>query len=147
MLIRAATEADAEAVATTRYRGLAPDDHLNGLSYEACLARWAAGFGGATRVYVAELGDQVVGFISVGPCSDADARAAGEVWDLWVLAEHRSAGIGGALLGRGLADLAREHQVGVVWVLEANERARTFYERHSAVRDGTPGCSRSTAAS
>lgn len=141
--IRAATAADAEAVAqvhhdgwTQSYRGLLPHVYLDGLSYEACRSRWQGGIGGATRVFVAEQHGDVIGFVSVGPCADPDATQAGEVWDLWVAEKARGAGVGRDLLGYGLRTLARSHRAAVVWVLRDNLRGRSFYEREGGVRDG-----------
>ncbi len=143
MLIRAARDPDAEAVATIHhrgwtgaYRGLVPDAYLGRLSEEECLARWRSGFGGATTTFVAEESGRVVGFVSVGPSADPDARAAGEIWDLWVLPDYRSSGVGAALLRHGLTRLAETYRAAIVWVLAGNERARTFYVRHGGVRDG-----------
>ncbi|HOB03770.1 MAG TPA: GNAT family N-acetyltransferase [Propionibacteriaceae bacterium] len=143
VVVRPAVAADAAAVArihhrgwTEAYRGLVPHAHLEGLSYDACLARWQAGIQGATRMLVADVGSAVVGFVTFGPSADADARAAGEVWDLWVLPEERSRGIGAALLQAGLVELATSYRAGLVWVLEGNARGRAFYERHGGVRDG-----------
>lgn len=143
MLIRDAVDADADAVATIHhrgwvetYRGLLPDPYLDALTLEACLARWRAGMTGANRTYVATASDQVVGFATVGRSADGDAPAAGELWDLWVLPEHRSAGVGARLLHHALARLAVDHRVAVVWVLAGNTRARAFYERQGALRDG-----------
>ncbi len=143
VVLRPATDADADAVAvahhrgwTEAYRGLLPDAYLDSLSLPACRARWRAGLQGTLRVVVAEVDETVVGFVSYGPCADPDATAAGEVWDLWVLPGHRSAGVGGALLAAALDALATTHPVAVVWALAGNARGRAFYERAGGVRDG-----------
>jgi GNAT superfamily N-acetyltransferase len=129
---------------TVAYRGLLPDAYLDTLSYEACLARWTSVLqdGSAVDVLVAELEGRVVGFVSLGPTTDPGATAAGEIWDLWVDEPARSHGVGGRLLEVALDELAVRHRAALVWVLEANPRARAFYARSGAVRDGV---SRTTA--
>jgi len=145
VLVRPARPDDAASVAlihhrgwTESYRSLVPDAYLDSLSYDAGLARWTSAFvdGSPESVLVADLGAQVVGFVGVGPTTDPDATAAGEVWDLWVDPAYRSQGVGALLLDAGLALLARRHPAALVWVLEANTRGRAFYARQGAVRDG-----------
>jgi ribosomal protein S18 acetylase RimI-like enzyme len=86
----------------------------------------------ATRTRVAVAGDELVGFITVGPARDDDAPAAMQLWAINIVAEHQGTGLGDRLmsevLGPGPAYL---------WVADRNDRAISFYRRHGFVLDGT----------
>lgn len=138
--LRRALAADAAAVAGVHvagwrdgYAGLLPDAYLAGLDDAACRARWEAQLGNPDREtveFVAEAGVGVIGFVSVGPSADQDARGAGEVWDLFVAHHAWGSGVGTRLLGAGLDALAqRGFTEAVVWVLAGNARATTCYRR------------------
>lgn len=144
-MVRPATPADALAVAdihhrgwTESYRGLLPDTYLDTLDHDACVRRWTSAMydGTPVQVLVADVDGRVAGFVSAGPSADADASAAGEIWDLWVDERHRSVGVGRLLLDAALDRLAAQHRAALVWVLAANTRGRTFYARAGAVQDG-----------
>jgi len=83
-------------------------------------------------LYVA--GEPVVGFVCVGPSRDEDA--VGELYAIYVLPDAWSTGAGRALIERAEKRLAREYEEATLWVLEANSRARQFYERAGWRRDG-----------
>jgi ribosomal protein S18 acetylase RimI-like enzyme len=143
--IRPAVPADAAVVAdihhhgwTDSYRGLLPNAYLDSLDADACLNRGTSALpdGPPLTILVAELDRRVVGFVTVGPSTDADATAAGEIWDLWVTADARSRGVGAELLRVALDHLAPHHQAALVWVLRTNARGRTFYAQAGAVHDG-----------
>jgi len=117
--IRTATQEDAPSITRvqietwrTTYRGIVPDAYLAGLDAEQRTIRWREHLKSPERILVAELGGEVVGFIS----------------------KTQRMGIGTALL----IELARRlvddgFQKMAVWVLEANAALR-FYERLGAVR-------------
>lgn len=78
-------------------------------------------------------GDGVVGFVTCSVESgvyEQDVRR-GVVENLYVVPDHRDAGVGAALL-RAAEDELRDRGCGVVAldVLAANESARRFYEHH-----------------
>jgi len=81
--------------------------------------------------------DTVSGFISAGPSRDGQAHATGEVYALFVNPQRWDSGIGAALLQRGLDHL---HSLNVsavrLWVLDSNDRARTFYEARAWAHTG-----------
>jgi ribosomal protein S18 acetylase RimI-like enzyme len=79
-------------------------------------------------------GEPVVGFACVGPSRDEDA--VGELYAIYVLPGAWSTGAGRALIERAEASLAREYDDATLWVLEANPRARRFYERAGWRPDG-----------
>ena len=151
-MIRRALPADAKAIAQVHisswqdaYRDLMPSQFLSGL--QATLTRreahWVRSLAlGASTVWVAEVGQQVVGWIAVGASRDEDAVQAnvGEVMAVYVLAEHWYTGVGLALWKAGLQDLlAQGYERLTLWVLAGNERAIRFYRRAGVWR--RPGLS------
>ena len=143
LLIRRAGPADARAIAEvtvagwqSAYRGILPDDFLNALRVDAREVAWRSMLendpDGGTPAWVAELagGGRVVGFVGSGPPRDGDVPLpAAEIYAIYVLPQFWRQG-----LGRALLNTAAEHWnargVGtlVLWVFEANDRARAFYE-------------------
>jgi ribosomal protein S18 acetylase RimI-like enzyme len=129
MLIRDATPDDAPAIAAVHvrswqiaYRGIVPDDVLDGLSVARREADWRVWITEATSVLVAVEAETVIGFCGV---------SGSEIAALYVDPPQFRAGIGSALL---LASLQRLRERGVahatLWVFQANHGARAFYARH-----------------
>jgi ribosomal protein S18 acetylase RimI-like enzyme len=85
---------------------------------------------------LAESGDVVVGFVSVGASRDADAD--GELFAIYVDPDYWGRGVGRKLMAAGEERL-RElgHVEAILWVLADNPRARRFYERSDWQHDGT----------
>ncbi len=148
--IRRATAADAPAIAAVHthswqwaYRGLLPDDFLDGLSgglaervvaHERYLAKESSG----ERTWVAECEGRVAGFATAGPSRDRDASPeTGELWGIYLEPEAAGKGIGRALLDHAV-DHMRSHRYreATLWVLEGNVRARAFYEKAGWRADG-----------
>jgi ribosomal protein S18 acetylase RimI-like enzyme len=149
-VIRAATAADADAIALVHvrswqgaYQGLMPQEHLDQLDVAQRAQRWSRGltsadpFRDATLVTVT--GEQVIGFASVGAARDPDADPGdtGEVYAIYLLPEAWGQGLGRDLMTAALARLADlGYQVATLWVLEGNARARRFYEAAGFTTDG-----------
>jgi ribosomal protein S18 acetylase RimI-like enzyme len=73
--------------------------------------------------------DAVMGFVTVSASRDTDANGAGEIQALYVAPEHWRSGIGTLLLNKGESVLvSMGFDEASLWVLEANERGRLFYE-------------------
>jgi GNAT superfamily N-acetyltransferase len=82
----------------------------------------------------------VVGWVAAGPCRDGDRPGPdqGEVYACYVLPAWWRHGVGrillthatGALTASGRGDIS-------LWVLEANKRARRFYESFGFAADGS----------
>lgn len=92
-----------------------------------------------TSVLVAEKDGGVVGFTSFGPpYGEGDGEAAlGKVYRLFVLPAEWGGGVGTALLESTVAALAHAgYGAAVLWVAEANEPARTFYEHRGWKSNG-----------
>ena len=147
-MIRNALPTDAKAIAQVHvsswqeaYRELMPAEYLNAL--DATLARreafWSRSIeSGESGLLVAELNNQVVGWISVGASRDEEGAVtnAGEVMALYVLAGHWQTGVGLALWRAGLQHLsAQGYQCLTLWVLTRNERAIRFYRRAGCVEE------------
>lgn len=118
------------------YRGLLPDDLLDGLSAAAWGERrrraLAAPYGPHVRNHVLEGAGGLIGWASTGAARDPDLDAArvGELYALYLEPAAVGQGHGRRLLAHAHAGLAEQGFVEVVlWVLEGNARARRFYER------------------
>jgi ribosomal protein S18 acetylase RimI-like enzyme len=145
--LRRAEPNDALAVAQVHvrswqagYRGLLPDDYLDGLIPEDRAARYTFGQLPPDRpaTFVALDGDEVCGFVTTGPSRDDDTRGLGEVLALYVDPPCWGRGAGQALMHDARARLAhagfRDAQL---WVLVGNERAERFYRADGWVPDGS----------
>jgi RimJ/RimL family protein N-acetyltransferase len=144
--LRRATGDDAPAVAAMHvrawqvaYRGIVPDAHLNGLDVATRAARYDfdATAPGAPETWIAVDGDEVVGFVTVAPSRDEDLPGLGEVRAVYVAPDRWRSGAGSALLAKAetlLADAGFNDAL--LWVLEDNARARSFYERAGWAPDG-----------
>jgi GNAT superfamily N-acetyltransferase len=122
------------------YRGLLPDELLDGLSVAAREALWRRklAIGSRSHVWVAERGERVIGFVAVGPSRDGDTGASvAEVYAIYVEPEVVGTGVGRVLFKHAM-DFLRGHGYGaaILWVLETNARARRFYEGAGWQPDG-----------
>jgi len=147
--IRPAAPADAPALGRlhvrawqSAYRGMLPDDYLDALDAQAeprermwrdLIERPRDG----QTLLVAEDGRAVVGF-----CHTARAREGppdlGELFSIYVDPDRIGTGLGAALMRPSLdAMRAAGFPAAVLWVLDANDLARRFYERFGWRPDGT----------
>jgi ribosomal protein S18 acetylase RimI-like enzyme len=135
--VRRATEADAEALGVVHvqawreaYAGIVPDDILKALDPAQRTVMWQQVLTGAVVVQLAEQGGVIIGFGSSGPQLDASLPYSGEIHAIYVLQRTQRLGIGRALMAAMARDLlAQGHLSATLWVLEANQRARRFYEQ------------------
>lgn len=130
------------------YRGVMPDEYLDGLDEQEIAAVWRerlvsglsdrAPAGVASSTLVAELDGRVVAMAAVGPDrSHPDDASTGELWML--NADPAAWGTGAAVaLHRVACDelAARGYGGAALWVVEENARARRFYEREGWTDDG-----------
>lgn len=139
--IRVASRADAAGIARVHaqtwkeaYRGLLDGAFLDALSEKRLAVRWRAQLDRRRQdldeeTLVALSGREIVGFASAGASREAFAPWDAEITMVYVLKEHRGAGV-----GRGLMKAAADHCIrrgmfsGGVWVLRDNGAARDFYE-------------------
>jgi GNAT superfamily N-acetyltransferase len=90
-------------------------------------------------VVVAEDRARLVGFASFGPSRDDDAPpGTGEIPAIYVDPAVLGTGVGRQLFDAAAANLrGRGFTRATLWVLEANDRARRFYEKAGWSWDGT----------
>jgi RimJ/RimL family protein N-acetyltransferase len=149
--VRPATLADAEAIAQVHvatwqaaYAGLLPPNYLAAMStsVDQRADRWRTTLADADATVLVvdadDVGAALAGFVHVGPSRDEGASDdTGELHSIYVDPAHWTTGLGSALHDAGLAALhAGQHQRATLWVLDTNQRARAFYERHGWSRDG-----------
>jgi ribosomal protein S18 acetylase RimI-like enzyme len=136
--VEAAAVEDSRAIAQVQviswqvaYEGIVSSSYLASLSTEQREVSWGeALLEGSPKVLVARVDGRIVGFIAFGACRDQGALPNwGEVWALYVLPSHWSAGVGRALwLGALESQRAQGLNPVTLWVLTRNERGIRFYE-------------------
>lgn len=144
--LRVARPEDAPAIAAvhvrawqTAYRGIVPDSYLDTLNVAASEERWQehlAHPSEAETTFVAEFAGHarktpgaIIGFASGGPERYGVAGYDGELYAIYLLAEHRGKGIGRRLvatIARWLSERGTKSLV--IWVLKENVTGRAFYE-------------------
>jgi ribosomal protein S18 acetylase RimI-like enzyme len=145
--IRPAAPEDAEAVERLRvagwqtaYRGIIPDAYLDSLTVDVPRRRrHLETLPDGLRSGVAIADGCVVGWISAGPCRDPDRPGPqhGEILACYVHPDWWRTGTGRLLLEHALEVLAKDGRDDVtLWVLEANDRARRFYEAFGFAPEG-----------
>jgi L-amino acid N-acyltransferase YncA len=145
--VRKATVEDVSGIAFVHvrswqvtYRGHMPDEFLDGLDIEKRTNMWRELTQDPDKIiFVAEDNESnIEGFSALGPSRDPDADPkTAEVSAIYVHPEKWGKGIGRALLSTSLDQVRNRefHQV-TLWVLEANQRARSFYESFGFIQDG-----------
>ena len=145
--IRWARVEDAEALGIihveswkTAYKNIMPDDFLNNISIEKRQKRFEQALANKTEedaVIVNE--DKVVGFICLGKARDEDlTETYGEIWGIYLHPNQWRKGFGKELINWGIEELEnRGYKKIVLWVLEENYKARSFYENMGFIQDGT----------
>lgn len=136
--IRPATTADTAAVARVHidtwrstYRGIVPEAHLAGLSYEKRqqgALRWLKEI--PIFCVAEDTSAGIVGFATGGPTLEgSDQRYLGQLYAMYVLQEHQRRGTGRRLVEHVATELAAAGLCSmIIWVLVDNHPARRFYE-------------------
>lgn len=147
--VRKAKPRDAAAIGVVHvrswqaiYRGHFPQEFLDGLDPKVRATRWRRYLreSGETRagLLVTEQDGKIVGFANVGPSRDPELPELGEVRAIYLLPEYWDRGLGRFLMTAALDALtSAAFPEAVLWVLEANDRARRFFEKGGWVADGT----------
>ena len=140
MHIRLAQPSDAGGIARVHvdswrstYRGIVPDNYLAGLSYEQRENYWRSILTHRSEtpqwIYVAELdAGTIVGFACGGIEREQNPVYRGELYAIYLLADHQKQGIGRGLMqavARSLVDAGTDSML--VWVLAENP-SRAFYQ-------------------
>jgi GNAT superfamily N-acetyltransferase len=147
--VRRAVPADAPGIAEcivggwkTGYRGILPDDFLDGLTLQPRIVAWTnvleTGGDGNTPGWIVDVDGRVAGFIGSGPARDPDVPApAAEVYALYIRPGYWRLGIGRMLMDQFVQHWrAQGATTQVLWVFEKNDRARRFYEAMGWQLDG-----------
>lgn len=145
--VRTATPVDAPAIAQVHvrswqsaYAGIVPADFLDALDTDVRTEAWkqwlADGPADDVITWVADAGADLVGFATVGPARDNDARRAErEIYSIYLAPDVWGSGVARELM-RTVVDASGTRTPLSLWVLADNERARRFYRRHGFVPDG-----------
>jgi GNAT superfamily N-acetyltransferase len=144
VLLRTGEDDDLWAVGAVHQRSrVAAYAHI--IAAETLAARSADGFGEwwserwkwekeTHRLTIAEEAGEIVGFTYVGP---SETPGATELYAIHVEPGHVGTGVGRDLMVHALGQLAGlGEKRAVLWVLEANDQARRFYERGGWRPDG-----------
>jgi GNAT superfamily N-acetyltransferase len=122
------------------YASLLSRSFLDELSVERRFEGWRDRLAeqGELRTWVAELDGWIVGFASTGPTEDEDVEPGTmELFTLYLVRDVLGTGVGRSLFERAVDDLReRGFTRGTLWVLEANELGRRFYEKAGWEPDG-----------
>jgi GNAT superfamily N-acetyltransferase len=146
LLVRTATTDDRAAVAAVHvrswqavYRGLLPDEYLDGLRPEDRATRYTFGSDESSRqsTIVAVENGVISGFATMGPSRDSDIPDAGEVYAIYVDPDSWGLGVGRLLMTTARSHLERMgFSRALLWVLDGNDRAQRFYDTDGWVPDG-----------
>jgi GNAT superfamily N-acetyltransferase len=129
----------------TAYRGMVDDEFLDAIPMDKWIESWRTHFFGGrgrTRCFVAELDRRIIGFAGAGAAEPADDLddSVGELHTIYTDEAYYGQGIGQRLMAAALDHLAGSgFSVAILWVLEANQRGRRFYEAGGWKADGAAG--------
>ena len=143
MKIRKAKLADIKDIAyvqvkswETTYPGLLPDEVIKSRTVESRTKRltefWQDLETSTSRcVLVAETPEgKIVGFVCGGKSFDNNFPYEGEVYSLYIIKEYQDKGLGTKLMKEAVKFLVNlGFKTMIVWVLEGNEQASSFYEK------------------
>lgn len=146
LIIRDAVVDDANAMGhlhvrawQAAYRGVMPDQYLDGLRADDRVELWRGQISRADRppLLVAVLADVVVGFAALGAEQPPTSPSCGELYAMNLDPDYWGQGIGRALLHDVTqALIALGYDEAVLWVVPENERARSLYESDGWSADG-----------
>lgn len=135
--VRAAGPDDAPAIAKVHvaswretYAGILPQQMIDGLTKAESRERWAAAVrpGGDTRVFVAEVDGEIVGFASGCPATDPDIGAGGMLDFLYMVRAAQGRGLGRALAEAVAGELAARGFPRMGVIVHADNPALGFYK-------------------
>jgi GNAT superfamily N-acetyltransferase len=145
--VRDAEPVDAMAVARVHvrawqaaYRGLLPDEYLDGLRPEDRATSYTLGgfeHDHPTTI-VTLVHETICGFATIGPSRDAGTEGMGALHALYVDPDYWDTGVGRTLVHEARQQLAGQGlEEAVLWVLAGNERAEHFYRKDGWAADGS----------
>jgi ribosomal protein S18 acetylase RimI-like enzyme len=124
------------------YKGIVADDYLNNMlaEKEQRVERYKKNLTdpGDCKYYCVMNAERMIGFLIINISRAADQSGVGEIWAIYLVEEFRNKGYGKEMLDFAINELRLvEPKEIFLWVLEENNRARRFYEKHSFSFDGT----------
>ncbi|EJN05670.1 GNAT family N-acetyltransferase [Phyllobacterium sp. YR531] len=133
--IRKAGLADAVAISAIHleawrgaYSGIIPHRALNTMLERRGADWWTRAIKRSTQILVADIGGIVAGYATLGPNRARQLPEKGEVYELYIRPEYQGCGLGSRLLGAARRSLGDQGLKGmVIWVLEENDLAVSFY--------------------
>jgi ribosomal protein S18 acetylase RimI-like enzyme len=147
MLLRLAEPEDAMDVARVHvrswqqaYRGLLPDEYLDGLRAADRAARYDLANRDVLKpVSIVVIDErQICGFATIAPARDAELSGHGELCALYVDPEYWGQGVGCALMAAARAHLVEAgFRKAALWVMAGNARAERFYRIDQWMPDGS----------
>ena len=122
------------------YRGIMSDEYLDNMSVEQMAERnrQILRDPGILMCYYVEYEGKMIGRLVLCKSRDEDKAGAGEIAAMYLLDAFWGKGYGREMMEFSLEELKRRgHDEVFLWVLEANSRARQFYEKCGFAFDGT----------
>lgn len=113
------------------YKGIIPQDYLDNIPK----TKWGGNSfkNGRTELIAAE-GNKFVGTASFCPSRWEKFSSCGEIVSIYLLPEYIGKGIGSQLINVCIDELEYlGYREILLWVLEDNNRARSFYEKHGFI--------------
>ncbi|HVR31912.1 MAG TPA: GNAT family N-acetyltransferase [Acidimicrobiia bacterium] len=146
---RSASPSDTPSIASLHVRSfVATYDHLPETRRAAgehegeWEAVWSRRLGVASddhTTLVATTGNEIVGFVYIGPSPDPDddPRRVGQILSIHVDPASTGRGVGRALMAEAIRTLRTDgYRTASLWVVDTNTRAKDFYERLGWQHDG-----------
>jgi len=121
------------------YRGVMPDEYLDGLQASDRAAMWERFLAEPRpdqRLHVVTVDDRVIGFACFGSCAEAGEAPLGELYAINLDPDHWGRGLGRKLLSTVTYELPAFGDSAVLWVVPENARARVLYESAGWADDG-----------
>lgn len=121
------------------YKGIVPDDYLDGLSVETRAESFRQSFAESSNILYlcAVYNDKIIGTLIINPSRDKDLPDAGEVSAIYLRPEYIGTGFGHKMMDYAVETLQQQgFNTMIVWALEDNTRACRFYEKCGYVADG-----------
>ncbi len=134
--IRSAGAGDAESIADVHheawrgaYAGIIPHRTLNAMIGRRGPKWWASAIRRSATVLVIDIGGLVAGYATLGRNRARELPQQGEIYELYLRPQYQGIGLGSRLFSASRQKLAAHGLKGlVVWALEDNSGALSFYE-------------------
>lgn len=116
------------------YSGLIPARSLNGMISRRHEGWWIHAIGRGAMILVVDFGGETAGYATLGRNRASVFDHQGEIYEIYLKPEFQGLGFGGRLFRAARQLLTDRSMRGtVVWALEDNDRALSFYERMGGV--------------